>query len=92
MQLSYDKKLDVHALKISNTRTMQRIFLLCVWLFACVPRVPLPVITVLKPNEDKERLQEVVLQNGHGVGSDLRPNWAVRDKGQRHILHHLFVL
>lgn len=58
-----------------------RIFILCVRLFACVPHVPLPVITVLKPNEDKEGLQEVALQNGHGVGSDLRPNWAIRNKG-----------
>lgn len=81
MQLSYDKKLDVHALKMSNSRMIPRIFILCVRLFACVPHVPLPVITVLKPNEDKGGLQEVALQNGHGVGSDLRPNWAIRNKG-----------
>lgn len=81
LQLSYDKKLDVHALKMSNSRMIPRIFILCVRLFACVPHVPLPVITVLKPNEDKEGLQEVALQNGHGVGSDLRPNWAIRNKG-----------
>lgn len=54
LQLSYDKKLDVHALKMSNSRMIPRIFISCVRLFACVPHVPLPVITVLKPKTKRD--------------------------------------